>query len=91
MRAFGTSLGWLDLPAAPERDLVLPEPFKQDLLSYLDAFRRAAPTCQALRIAPSRGVLFVGQPGTGKSLVIQLPAFRVCARGRIAGDRQPLW
>jgi hypothetical protein len=82
VRAFGTSLGWLDVPLVPESDLVLPEPFKQDLLSYLDAFWRGAPTCQALRIAPSRGVLFVGQPGTGKSLVIRhlMERYHTCRR-----------
>lgn len=71
VRTFGTSLKWVDLAPTLEEDLVFPQQFKQDLLSYLDAFWRAAPTCQALRIAPSRGVLFVGRPRTGKSLAVR--------------------
>ena len=39
VRAFGTSLGWLDVAPVPESDLVLPEPFKEDLLASVSLAR----------------------------------------------------
>ncbi len=54
-----------------ESDVVLPLEFKADLLAYLDRFWRGAELCAKLRIAPTRGVLFVGAPGTGKTLMVR--------------------
>ncbi|MDP3940206.1 MAG: ATP-binding protein [Deltaproteobacteria bacterium] len=59
------------LTPVAEADVILPDQFKVDLLAYLDRFWRGAELCAKLRIAPTRGVLFVGAPGTGKTLMVR--------------------
>lgn len=70
-RVFGTALDVGIPPVIPEDDVILPRDFKTDLFGYLDGFRRAARMCAELRITPNRGVLFIGRPGTGKTMVIR--------------------
>jgi SpoVK/Ycf46/Vps4 family AAA+-type ATPase len=70
-----------DRPVA-ESELILPAAFKRDLLGFVDGFGRAAAICHRLNVTPSRGALFVGAPGTGKTqtvrhLVSRLPEFLV--------------
>ena len=71
VRVFGSGLTFKQREPLPGEDLVLPADFKRGLLGYLDAFWRGAGVCQTLRLAPSRGVLFVGEPGTGKTQAIR--------------------
>ena len=71
IRHFGTELRPTDLEEVKEDDLILPPDFKGSLLDYLDRFWRSAALCENLRISPTRGVLFAGLPGTGKSLTIR--------------------
>jgi hypothetical protein len=71
-RVYGSSLRVPEQQSTvAEEDLVLPPPFKTSVLDYLDGFWRAADICAALRLAPSRGVMFVGAPGTGKTQTIR--------------------
>ncbi|HSW49181.1 MAG TPA: ATP-binding protein [Bryobacteraceae bacterium] len=70
-RVFGTPLDVASGRDVSEDDVILPRDFKADLFGYLDGFRRAARLCAELRITPNRGVLFVGRPGTGKTMVIR--------------------
>lgn len=51
-----------------EDDLVLPRSFKDGLLTYLDGYWRTVGGTSDWRSIPTRGVLFVGKPGTGKTL-----------------------
>jgi len=71
LRVYGSHLGPPKRPPIAESDLILPASFKVSLLEYLDRFWRAASVCATLRLAPSRGVLFVGAPGTGKTQTIR--------------------
>lgn len=71
IRHFGTQLEPTRLEEVKEEDLILPGDFKRTLLNYLDRFWRSAALCAELRISPTRGVLFAGVPGTGKSLTIR--------------------
>jgi len=70
-RVYGSRLRVPEQQPVGEEDLVLPAAFKASLLDYLDGFWRAAGICAAIRLAPSRGVLFVGAPGTGKTQTIR--------------------
>ena len=71
VRVYGSGLRIPDRPPLAESDLILPGEFKRSLLEYMDSFWRAASICAALRLAPSRGVLLVGAPGTGKTQTIR--------------------
>lgn len=71
LRVYGSRLGLPDRLPIVESDLILPPTFKASLFEYLDRFWRAATVCAALKLAPSRGVLFVGAPGTGKTQTIR--------------------
>ena len=68
---YGTGLPISGTPAVTENDLVLPGDFKYDLLSYVDGFWRSALLCAQMRIAPTRGLLLAGAPGTGKTLTVR--------------------
>lgn len=70
-RVYGSRLKVPEQQPVAEEDLVLPAAFKASILDYLDRFWRAAGICAALRLAPSRGVLLVGAPGTGKTQTIR--------------------
>ena len=65
-----------------EEELVLPQEFKRDLLEYTDNFWRSAAICAQLGIAATRGVLFVGAPGTGKTHTVRhlLGRYENCRR-----------
>jgi hypothetical protein len=67
---FGTGMRPNLRPVA-EDDLILPETFKRELLEYLDAFWGSATLCADLGVAPTRGVLFLGAPGTGKTHLVR--------------------
>lgn len=71
VRVYGSGLQVPEGQPLDESDLILPAEFKRTLLDYLDTFWRAAGICATLRLAPSRGVLFVGGPGTGKTHTIR--------------------
>ena len=72
LRVFGGSAIRFRRPQTiSEGDLILPDQLKTDLLGYLDAFRHGVERCAELEIAPSRGVLLVGAPGTGKTLSVR--------------------
>ncbi len=61
---------YVDRPVA-EAELILPAVFKRDLLSFVDGFARATAICRRLHVTPSRGALFVGAPGTGKTQAVR--------------------
>ena len=65
-----------------EEELVLPQEFKRDLLEYTDNFWRSAAICTELGVAATRGVLFVGAPGTGKTHTVRhlLGRYENCRR-----------
>jgi hypothetical protein len=71
-----------NLRPVTEGDLILPEPFKQDLFLYLDRFWKSADICTRLGMSPSRGVMLVGAPGTGKTLAVRhlLGRYAFCRR-----------
>ena len=72
MRVFGTArVGFRNPRAVSEQDLVLPDQLRDDLFGYIDAFHEAVDRRTDLGIAASRGVLFVGAPGTGKTLTVR--------------------
>jgi len=71
LRVYGSHLDLAERAPVAESDLILPAAFKTSLFEYLDRFWRAATICATLRLAPSRGVLFVGAPGTGKTQTIR--------------------
>lgn len=56
-RVFGTSSVLGKFPEVAEEDVILAPGLYRDMLQYLDGFRRSAPLCAELRIAPNRGVL----------------------------------
>jgi hypothetical protein len=68
---FGTRRKLIDVTPVEERDLILPDAFKRDLLAFFDGFGRAARICGQMRLSPSRGVLMVGAPGTGKTQTVR--------------------
>lgn len=71
IQVYGTPLIVNRTVAVPETDLILPESFKADMFGYLDAFWRSAAVCDRMGIPATRGVLFVGAPGTGKTQTIR--------------------
>ncbi len=72
VRVFGASGTLFRRPqTVSESDLILPDQLRTDLLAYLDAFRNGVERRAELGIAPSRGVLLVGAPGTGKTLSVR--------------------
>lgn len=71
LRVYGSHLALPERKPIVESDLILPAAFKRELFEYLDRFWRAATICASLRLAPSRGVMFVGAPGTGKTQTIR--------------------
>jgi hypothetical protein len=71
VRVYGSRLAVPEEQSVAESELILPAAFKTPLLAYLDGFWRAAKICATLRLTPSRGVLFVGAPGTGKTQTIR--------------------
>jgi hypothetical protein len=71
VRVFGTSVLPAAVPPVAEADLVLPDGLKRQLVEDVDAFWHAALLCAQMRIPRTRGLLFVGAPGTGKTLAIQ--------------------
>ena len=71
INAYGTALRPSDDMEVQEEDLVLHNDFKRSLLEYLDGFWKSAELCRQLRITPSRGILLVGAPGTGKTLTVR--------------------
>ena len=68
---FGTRRKLIDVTPVDEQDLILPAAFKRDLLGFFDGFERAARICGQMRLSPSRGVLLVGAPGTGKTQTVR--------------------
>jgi hypothetical protein len=78
---FGASQRLYSTRPVAEEELILPTGFKRDLLAFVDGFGRAAEICRRLKVSPSRGALFVGAAGTGKTqavrhLMTRLPSFR---------------
>ena len=71
LSVYGTGMPISEKPAVSEDDLVLPGDLKYDLLSYVDGFWRSALLCAQMRIAPTRGLLLAGAPGTGKTLTVR--------------------
>src|SRR3989440_3947910 len=71
LSVYGTGMPISEKPAITEDDLVLPGDLKYDLLSYVDGFWRSALLCAQMRIAPTRGLLLAGAPGTGKTLAVR--------------------
>jgi len=79
-----------------ESDLILPADFKRDILEFVDGFADSAEICARLRIAPSRGILFVGAPGTGKTHTVRhictrLKGFQQCVLTVSAMDGNSTW
>ena len=71
LSVYGTGMPISENPAVTEEDLVLPGYLKYDLLGYVDGFWRSALLCAQMRIAPTRGLLLAGAPGTGKTLTVR--------------------
>jgi len=68
---FGTRRKLIDVTPVDEQDLILPADFKRELLGFFDGFERAARVCGQMRLSPSRGVLLIGAPGTGKTQTVR--------------------
>lgn len=73
IKVFGTAYhtGLEADPAVCEERLILEPEFKSNLLAYIDRFWTSAEVCDGLGLAPSRGVLFLGVPGTGKTQAVK--------------------
>jgi hypothetical protein len=82
IRVYGAETRVTGVGAVPETDVLLPDRFKWELLGYLDGFWKGAVVCARMRIASTRGVLFVGAPGTGKTLTVRhvLGRYPACER-----------
>lgn len=71
LEVYGGSRSRVDVREVREEDVILPGGLREDVLGYVDAFWRGSAVVQRLRIAPGRGILLVGAPGTGKTLVVR--------------------
>lgn len=71
LRVYGTKMQPQSGTAVDEDEIVLPKDFRASILDYLDGFFGASDTGGVIGAPPSRGVLFVGQPGTGKTLMVR--------------------
>ena len=58
-------------PRVDERDLVIALDRRLELFSWLDRFWRLAERAAGLGIAPRKGLLLIGDPGTGKTQCIR--------------------
>ena len=71
LRVYGTRIQPQSDTAVNEDEIVLPKDFRASILDYLDGFFGDSSTKRMIDAPPSRGVLLVGQPGTGKTLMVR--------------------
>lgn len=69
LRGWGGAPPDIEVPIVQEADVVLPSPLKEDLFGWLDRFWRLRDRAAEFGLSPTRGLLLVGPPGTGKTQV----------------------
>ncbi|MBN1152575.1 MAG: ATP-binding protein [Dehalococcoidia bacterium] len=69
---FGTSLRFLELTNRDWSDITLPSGVKEAILSHTVDFLHRTKELSSYGIAPRRGLLLTGRPGTGKTLVCKV-------------------
>jgi len=69
---FGGRIRFLELPAKEWDDISLPVEVKSEVMAHSVDFLRRAAAFRELGIAPRRGILLTGRPGTGKTLICKV-------------------
>ena len=81
-------------PDTPEAAVILPEALKRDIFSWTDRFWSLVPSAREHGLPMRRGLLLIGDPGTGKTQLIRhllsrypaVPAHLFVAQQRTSGD-----
>lgn len=71
LRIWGGALEFSDRAPVPEEQVILPPALKSSLLTYVDRFWHLRDRAATLGIRGRRGLLLVGPPGCGKTLLVQ--------------------
>ena len=71
LRIWGGALEFSDYAPVSEDQIVLPRELKTSLIGYVDRFWKLRDRAAALGITGRRGLLLVGPPGCGKTLVVR--------------------
>jgi len=69
---FGVTLSFLDVPHKGWEDLILAPGIKEEVVEHSVSFLQRADALAEYGIAPRRGLLLAGRPGTGKTLICKV-------------------
>src|SRR6266513_6148899 len=71
LRIWGGALEFSDLDPVSEEQIVLPGDLKTSVIGYVDRFWKLRDRAAALGMTGRRGLLLVGPPGCGKTLLVR--------------------
>src|SRR5947207_1427843 len=71
LRIWGGALEYSDVDPVSEEHVVLPGDLKTSVISYVDRFWKLRDRAAALGMTGRRGLLLVGPPGCGKTLLVR--------------------